>query len=106
MSNESPDMVYAKKNPELAAALRALELKKAQGPWPRRLRIIGASLAILLIIGGATFAIRAHLKANEKAAVLASIKDPRDMRKAVEEGKIDREEAREHMQQQWEERQN
>ncbi|MBC8106433.1 MAG: hypothetical protein H7Z14_07585 [Anaerolineae bacterium] len=99
MSNESPDMVSAKKNPALAAALREMELKKARGPWPRRLRIIGAALAIVLIIGGATWAIRAHLKASAKADTLAALpKNPRDLFQAVRDGKIDREDAREAMQ--------
>jgi uncharacterized membrane protein YgcG len=83
------------------------ELKKALGPWPRRIRIISAALLVVLIAGGATWAIRIHLKANQKAETLASLtKDPRQMFQAVRDGKIDREEARDAMEKAWEERQN
>jgi uncharacterized membrane protein YgcG len=97
---------YNMKNPALVAAMREMEASKSRGPWPRRIRIISAAMAFVLIAGGATWAIRAHLKANEKAAVIASIKDPREMRKAVEAGKISREDAWEAMQQAREEREN
>lgn len=107
MSIESPDKISATKNPALAAALREMEEQKAQGPWPRRLRIIGTALVIVLIVGGATWAIvarhNANARANEKAAVLASLQNnPRDMRKAIESGQV----TREDMQQMWEEREN
>ena len=100
------DKISASKNPALAAALREMELKKARGPWPRRLKIIGAALAIVLVVGGATWAIRAKMQANNKAKLLASIQNPRDAREAVEAGTVKREEVWEAMQKQWEEREN
>src|SRR4051812_7042150 len=79
-------------NPALAAALREMELKKAQGPWPRRIKIMASALVILLVLGGATWAIiarhNATVKASEKAAVVASIQSPRDARRAVEAGQL------------------
>lgn len=90
--SDTLNTISASKNPALAAALREAELNKARGPWPRRLRIGGAALMILLIIGGAAWAIRIRLKANEKVAAkqvaLASIKSPRDAFRAVQAGQL------------------
>jgi len=62
--SDTMDRISAQKNPALAAALLEYEKKKAQGPWPRRIRIISAALVFLLIAGGAAWAIRAGLRAN------------------------------------------
>src|SRR5688572_29714111 len=97
---------YNLKHPSPVAAISEAEARNARRPWPRRLRIIAAALGIGIIAAGASWAIRAHWKANQKAAVRASIKDPRVMRRAVEEGKIGREDAWEAMQKAREEQEN
>src|SRR4051812_32372321 len=94
------------RNPALAAALREMEEKKNRSPWRKRAFIGMSALLCLLVLAGAAWAIKAKMAANEKTRLLASLQDPRQVRQAVESGKVTREEAWDAMEQAREVREN